>query len=242
VKFFFQIFFGYRCSAANLGFSCKYLGGLGPLVKEEIETAQTIHKSLAKLLYRFTWAWVEVCYGVHCLTWLMSKKPCPEEQTKSLTNAYYPTSVATMSPLENVKPLLQFSKKIGLFPCSFHDSKLISGNLCVYLLTLAFWFCLFVSLLLASVYYIYDSKNSSASMEDFFRVYWNMSITTTDKIAFFLPFVTCWLQTVSLVWTNIGLAKSLPTFMDFINFHTPIEIYKGEKSISNKGLIIWFIL
>jgi hypothetical protein len=175
----------------------------------------------------------------------MSNKPCPEEQIKSLTNAYYPTSVASMSstlPLESVKPLLQFSKKVGLFPCSFHDSKLISGNLCAYLLTLAFWFSLFVSLILASVYYIYDSKDASASMVDFARVYWNLSITTTDKIALFLPFVTISLQMVFLVWTNIDLAKSLPTFMDFISYHTPIEIYKGERSISNKGLIIWFIL
>jgi hypothetical protein len=28
-------------------------GGLGQLVKGEIETAQTVHKGLAKLLYRF---------------------------------------------------------------------------------------------------------------------------------------------------------------------------------------------
>jgi hypothetical protein len=150
--------------------------------------------------------------------------------------------MSSILPLESVKPLLQFSKKIGLFPCSFHDSKLISCNLCAYLLILASWFCLFFSLLLVSLYYIYDSKDESASMVDFLLVYWNMSITTTDKIALLLPFVTIWLQHVLLVWTNIDLAKSLPTFMDFISFHTPIEIYKGERSISNKGLIIWFIL
>jgi hypothetical protein len=32
VKFFFQNFFGYRCSAANLGYACKKNWGLGPLV------------------------------------------------------------------------------------------------------------------------------------------------------------------------------------------------------------------
>jgi hypothetical protein len=52
-EFFFQIFLGYRCSAANLGYACKKFGGLGLLVWEEIETAQTVHKGLAKLLYRF---------------------------------------------------------------------------------------------------------------------------------------------------------------------------------------------
>jgi hypothetical protein len=29
---FLNVFFGYRCSAANLGYACKNLGGLGPLV------------------------------------------------------------------------------------------------------------------------------------------------------------------------------------------------------------------
>jgi hypothetical protein len=32
VKFFFQIFFGYQCSAAILGYACKKIWGLGPLV------------------------------------------------------------------------------------------------------------------------------------------------------------------------------------------------------------------
>jgi hypothetical protein len=31
-EIFFQFFFGYRCSTANLGYACKYLGALGPLV------------------------------------------------------------------------------------------------------------------------------------------------------------------------------------------------------------------
>jgi hypothetical protein len=52
-NFFFKHFFGYSGSTANLGYACKNLGGLGPLVWEEIEFAQTVHKGLAKLLYRF---------------------------------------------------------------------------------------------------------------------------------------------------------------------------------------------
>jgi hypothetical protein len=31
-EIFFQFFFGYRGSTANLGYACKNLGGLGPLV------------------------------------------------------------------------------------------------------------------------------------------------------------------------------------------------------------------
>jgi hypothetical protein len=38
--------------AYNGGSACEKLGGLGTLVKEEIENAQTVHKGLAKLLYR----------------------------------------------------------------------------------------------------------------------------------------------------------------------------------------------
>jgi hypothetical protein len=52
-EFFFQIFFGYHGSTSNLEHACENLGGLGPLVWEEIESVQTVHKGLAKLLYRF---------------------------------------------------------------------------------------------------------------------------------------------------------------------------------------------
>jgi hypothetical protein len=45
VKFFFLIFFGYPGSTANLGYACEHLGGLGTLVWEEIENAQTVHKA-----------------------------------------------------------------------------------------------------------------------------------------------------------------------------------------------------
>jgi hypothetical protein len=44
VKFFFQIFFGYRGSRSNLESDCKNLGCLVPLVWEEIDPAQTVHK------------------------------------------------------------------------------------------------------------------------------------------------------------------------------------------------------
>jgi hypothetical protein len=50
--FFFHIFFGYHGSTSNLEHACKNLGGLDPLVWEEIENEQTVHKGLAKLLYR----------------------------------------------------------------------------------------------------------------------------------------------------------------------------------------------
>jgi hypothetical protein len=36
------------------GPTAKNWGGLGTLVKEEIETAHTVHKGLAKLLYRLS--------------------------------------------------------------------------------------------------------------------------------------------------------------------------------------------
>jgi hypothetical protein len=52
-EFFFQIFFGYHGSTSNLEHACENLGSLGPLVWEEIENEQTVHKGLAKLLYRF---------------------------------------------------------------------------------------------------------------------------------------------------------------------------------------------
>jgi hypothetical protein len=47
-KMFFPIFYGYRGSAANLGYACKKLGGLGPLVWEKIENGQTVHKTEIK--------------------------------------------------------------------------------------------------------------------------------------------------------------------------------------------------
>jgi hypothetical protein len=56
VNFFFQIFFGYHGSTSNLEHACENLGGLGPLVWEEIENEQTVHKGLAKLLYRDEYA------------------------------------------------------------------------------------------------------------------------------------------------------------------------------------------
>jgi Kef-type K+ transport system membrane component KefB len=52
VKFFFKIFFGYHGSTSNLEHGCEHFWGLGPLVWEEIENEQTVHKGLAKLLYR----------------------------------------------------------------------------------------------------------------------------------------------------------------------------------------------
>jgi hypothetical protein len=49
----FLIFFGYHGSTFNLEYACENLGGLGPLVWEEIENVLTVHKGLAKLLYRY---------------------------------------------------------------------------------------------------------------------------------------------------------------------------------------------
>jgi hypothetical protein len=40
-----------RGSTSNLESACKNLGGLGPLVWEEIENEQTVHKGLVKLLF-----------------------------------------------------------------------------------------------------------------------------------------------------------------------------------------------
>jgi hypothetical protein len=57
MKFLFLIFFGYHGSTSNLEHACENacenLGGLGPLVWEEIENVQTVHRGLAKLLYRY---------------------------------------------------------------------------------------------------------------------------------------------------------------------------------------------
>jgi hypothetical protein len=54
MKSFFRIFFGYCGSMSTLEHACENLGGLGPLVWEEIENGQTVHKGLAKLLYRYS--------------------------------------------------------------------------------------------------------------------------------------------------------------------------------------------
>jgi hypothetical protein len=51
-NFCFQIFLGYHGSTSNLEHACKNLGGLGPLVWEEIENAQTVHKPKLKFMYR----------------------------------------------------------------------------------------------------------------------------------------------------------------------------------------------
>jgi hypothetical protein len=51
---FFNFFFGYHGFTSDLEYVIeKFGGGLGPLVWEEIENEQTVHKGLAKLLYRF---------------------------------------------------------------------------------------------------------------------------------------------------------------------------------------------
>jgi hypothetical protein len=41
-EFFLNFLLGYRGSVANLGYACKNLGGLGPLIWEEIDPAQTV--------------------------------------------------------------------------------------------------------------------------------------------------------------------------------------------------------
>jgi hypothetical protein len=52
-EFFFQFFFGYHGFTSNLEQACEYLGGLGPLVWEEIENGQTVHKPKLKFKYRW---------------------------------------------------------------------------------------------------------------------------------------------------------------------------------------------
>jgi hypothetical protein len=49
VTFFVHIFFGYHGSTSNLEHASENLGGLGPLVWEEIENKQTVHKGLATM-------------------------------------------------------------------------------------------------------------------------------------------------------------------------------------------------
>jgi hypothetical protein len=39
-------------STSNLEHACEILGGLGPLVWEEIENVQTVHKPKLKFIYR----------------------------------------------------------------------------------------------------------------------------------------------------------------------------------------------
>jgi hypothetical protein len=41
-----------------LEYACENLGGLGPLVWEKIENEQTVHKGLAKLLYRLLYRFI----------------------------------------------------------------------------------------------------------------------------------------------------------------------------------------
>jgi hypothetical protein len=49
----FKFFFGYHGSTSNLEHACKNLGGLGTLVREEIENEQTVHKPKLKFIYRY---------------------------------------------------------------------------------------------------------------------------------------------------------------------------------------------
>jgi hypothetical protein len=53
---------GYRGFTANLGYACENLGGLGPLVWEEIDPAQTVHKPKLKFIYRFVRSTTFVLY------------------------------------------------------------------------------------------------------------------------------------------------------------------------------------
>jgi hypothetical protein len=50
MKFFFQIFLSYYGSTSNLEHACENLGGLGPLVWEEIENAETVLKFIYRSL------------------------------------------------------------------------------------------------------------------------------------------------------------------------------------------------
>jgi hypothetical protein len=50
VNFFSQFFLGYHGSTFNLEHACKNLGGLGPLVWEEMENTQTVHKPKLKFI------------------------------------------------------------------------------------------------------------------------------------------------------------------------------------------------
>jgi hypothetical protein len=50
VKFFFLIFLSYHGSTSNLEHAGENLGGLGPLVWEEIDNAQTVHKPKLKFI------------------------------------------------------------------------------------------------------------------------------------------------------------------------------------------------
>jgi hypothetical protein len=51
-EIFFLNIFGYRGCTANLGYACKNLGCLRPLVWQEIETAQTVVIQKLKFIYR----------------------------------------------------------------------------------------------------------------------------------------------------------------------------------------------
>jgi hypothetical protein len=75
-----------------LGHACKNLGGLGPLVYEEIETAQTVHKGLAKLLYRY------VCIGGDG----MNKVEC-----------WIRITLRSVSKFENFEPRAHFQMSFG---------------------------------------------------------------------------------------------------------------------------------
>jgi hypothetical protein len=51
--FFFKFYLAITVPHQIWSMPAKIWGGLGPLVWEEIENEQTVHKGLAKLLYRF---------------------------------------------------------------------------------------------------------------------------------------------------------------------------------------------
>jgi hypothetical protein len=53
---FYEFFLGYHGSTSYLENVCEifFWGGLDPLVWEEIENEQTVHKGLPKLLYRLS--------------------------------------------------------------------------------------------------------------------------------------------------------------------------------------------
>jgi hypothetical protein len=53
VKLFLNYFWDYYGFTFNLEYACEIFWGLGPLVWEEIENERTVHKGLAKLLYRY---------------------------------------------------------------------------------------------------------------------------------------------------------------------------------------------
>lgn len=155
-------------------------------------------------------------------------------------------------PLVRIKSLLKCYYWLGAFPCSFEYNnnndddkrmKLVPRNCCASFLIWLFWWIILSSFLGVSVLYMYNSKDLTADIIDYFQVYVEFSLTPIDKLGYVVPALLVYLIHFLLIWNNIiHLAKSLPKLFDHIQLHVPSCVFEEKNIISQYKMFILFTM